>query len=479
MKRVVLIVAVLSAMILAGCSPVADNYLKAIPDNPVAMLKVNVGNLLDESEILENPIVKPLISSSANQLPQGMTGLFNEIVAEPEASGLDFDMPAVLAVVSAKPMNVVITLPVADKSRLEKMLQCFSDGDVEITTEGGVSRVNTYSNEFDVAYDDTKFVVALAETGANVMEYMNLQTGAVDNAEYKQFFSAADDAALYASGAELYDFVASAPYFMYNVRHADDIEIMKEMSILITLNFENGYAELALDCDYPQELKDKFGSYLASSTKEHLKYIPEDAFFVVDFGIDTETAIENMSDEERTGLESSLALLGLDASSLASMSGDVTFAVSSADNMPLIMAVFDCNDQAVFNSITSLLEFILPRNGYNVAHLDNKIFILPSQIFNMVKSGAGVVSLDSNALDNALVSSMGNAALLDCDKLVSALGDDFDMGEYGSLVSSLESVRLQVESPTRVVLRVTTKDKNTNILKIALDKAIELSLRMR
>ena len=87
MKRVVLLVAVLSAMILAGCSPVADNYLKAIPDNPVAMLKVNVGNLLDESEILENPIVKPLISSSANQLPQGMAGLFNEIVAEPEASG--------------------------------------------------------------------------------------------------------------------------------------------------------------------------------------------------------------------------------------------------------------------------------------------------------------------------------------------------------------------------------------------------------
>ena len=111
--------------------------------------------------------------------------------------------------------------------------------------------------------------------------------------------------------------------------------------------------------------------------------------------------------------------------------------------------------------------------------MDNKIFILPSQIFNMVKSGAGVVSLDSNALDNALVSSMGNAALLDCDKLVSALGDDFDMGEYGSLVSSLESVRLEVESPTRVVLRVTTKDKNTNILKLTLDKAIELSLRMR
>lgn len=494
MKRYVLLFAVLSAMILTGCSPDTDNYLKAIPDNPVAMMKVNAGNLLDESELLENPIIKPMISTSASQLPQSMVDLFNEIVEEPEASGLDFDMPAVLAVVSAKPMNVVITLPVADKSRLEEMLQCFSDGDVEITTEGGVSRVNTYSNEFDIAYDDVKFVVALAETGANVMEYMNLQAGAVDNAEYNQFFSAVDDVVMFVSGDEIFDLVAGDPYFMYNVRHADDIDILKEISLLLTLNFENGYAELAVNCDLPEEYKEKYADFFVPSTKKHLKYVPEEAFFVLDMGCNTEDALESMSEDEIKRLGSALSLLGLNATALPSLSGEITFAVFGPAEAPMLVAIFDCNDPAVFNSVISTLSMFMPfekveenvysfgnlgNSNYNLAYLDEKIFFVPAGTFDMIKDGSGVAPLDRNALDNRLVSSMGNAALLDCDKLISALGDGFEMGGYESLVSSFESARFEVVSPTRIVFRVTIKDMDINALKFAVDKAIGLYFQIR
>lgn len=494
MKRLVSIAVVLFAVILAGCSPAVDNYLKVIPDNPVAMFKVNVGNVLDDSEILKNPIVEPLVSMSASQLPQSMVDLFNEIVENPETSGLEFDRPAVLAVESVKPMKVVVTIPVANKKNLEDMLYCFSDNDVEITKEGEVNMVNTYSRKIAVAYDDSRFVVALADNGANVVEYFNLETSAADNRKYAEFFSGSDDAAMYVSGVEMYDIIADEPYFMYNARHADDIEMLKEMSIVMTLNFEDGYAELAANCDLPKEYKEKYADYLAPSTKKHLKYIPEEAFLVVDMGCNTEAVLESMSEEEIKQLDSTLSLLGLDVSSLPSLSGDITYAVFGPAEGSMFMAVLDCNDPAVFNSIISTVGMFIPlekieenvyslgnlgNSNYNIAYMDEKIFFLPAGTFDMIKDGSGVAPLDRNALDNKLVSSMGNAVLLDCDKFISAFGDNIDMGEYASLVSSFESVNFEIESPTEAVLRVTIKEMDVNALKFAVDKAIGLYLQMR
>lgn len=71
---------------------------------------------------------------------------------------------------------------------------------------------------------------------------------------------------------------------------------------------------------------------------------------------------------------------------------------------------------------------------------------------------------------------MGNGAYVGVDEFYKAFAHDRGIKQYGPVLSALEYVRFEMESPARLTLRVAAKDKETNFLKQAVDKAIELYL---
>ncbi len=505
MKRFIIpAVAAVVLVFVSSCSSFKAErpgaYLSVIPDNPAVMLKVNANNILQESEILQNPVIRPLLAASSNGMPNAAGDLLRKIVENPAESGLDLKEPVVLALTDVSPAKSVLAVAVSDKAKLEEMLLCLSGGGLDIVDDGDVCVIETGQNDISVAFDDVRLVFALSETGADALEYMRLQGDkAVDNKEYLSFFCSDDDAAMYVSGARVYEYVANDPYFRYNARHLDDIEILKEINAFLTLNFEKGLAELAMDVDAPEGYAAMYDKYMRPSSKEHLEFVPEDAFLVLDAGSSLESLNETLSDEEKSQLSAGLASLGLDMSLFKSISGDLTFALlqpelSGREEMPQLMAVIDCSDPAVFSSILNLagmllkpemvedgvydLNIVTAGYDYYMAYKENMLLVLPENIYASIKSGDGIKSLSRNMLDNRHAKSMGNGALVDFASLSKALRNEPSFKRLNPVLSALECARLETESATRTTLRVIAKDKETSFLKQAVDKAIEMYLTL-
>lgn len=113
----------------------SSKHYSAIPDGSVYLVKVNAGNLLKDSEILEQPIVETALDMVVKSMPRSSRELMREIVENPSASGIDVDKPAVFAITEVQPMKGVFVMAIKDKVRLEEVIAMFTEEFNEIELE--------------------------------------------------------------------------------------------------------------------------------------------------------------------------------------------------------------------------------------------------------------------------------------------------------------------------------------------------------
>ncbi len=489
-------------------------YLSVIPDNPVCMIKINVGNLLNESEILENSMVKTAIKASTRELPEQMSNLLNKMVENPNESGFDVNQPAVMVIEDVKGEKGMMLLALSDVRKFEDMLDCFSEGEVVIENVNGINVIKSFDDEVSIAYDKEKLLFAYSEDeNADAVAYFNSQEPkAIDNAKLKDFLSNSDDAGFYLSGDLVYTaMMEDADMMMLGA----NLESLKECSYQLVLNSENGYAELTCDIDCPAEYREMYEKIMQKSSKKHLKYVPETAMFVVDMGCNLENILDIYPEDVKGQLNEVLGYLGFDSSLFKSLSGDVTFAMLQPELVgrseePQFMLVMDCDSQAIFDTIITLArqlqqideveenvyamnlnkynewdyntyESTEKRGGYDyyLAYKDNMLFFVPENVYADLKSGSGVQELRRNAMDNSLVSSMSNGFVFDVQNLLLAL-DENRKGdaEIISMLSEVESINFEMETVTRMTAKVTLEDKSVNFLRFVVDKAFEVMMLM-
>jgi hypothetical protein len=106
-----------------GSSSDKTTYLKVLPSNAFAIMKVDLGNVLDKSEILENVVVKAAFENSIANAPQKIQDLLNKIYNDPTKSGVDVNSPVYAAVTGVEPVSITI----AKGERLSTLKErCFS-----------------------------------------------------------------------------------------------------------------------------------------------------------------------------------------------------------------------------------------------------------------------------------------------------------------------------------------------------------------
>jgi hypothetical protein len=92
-----LMTAALAVVILTGCGQKAG-YMSALPGQSVVVAKVNVGNLLDESEVLSDNQVKGALKEIINETQGETRTLLREITQDPRTCGIDIDNPVFAAI---------------------------------------------------------------------------------------------------------------------------------------------------------------------------------------------------------------------------------------------------------------------------------------------------------------------------------------------------------------------------------------------
>ncbi len=427
---------------------VNNEYLKVLPADAVVIMKLDFGNLLEKSEILDNVFVKAGIEKGIMELPEDQRSLIKRVCEDPDNSGVNVNAPVYIAVVNMEPARAVFAMAMDDVEKFEGTLSTITGGEHSCTTRDGMKHIETGEAEFAIAYDSDKLIIVCDERYASVASYIELDEDemALNKEAFASVFESDDDMmwacdveqcgrALIESGdvePELEPFFA-----------------MLQGCVLYWSNdFEKGYFAGNADLTLPAELRDAIDSLVKKSTHRHFKYIPAKSFAVVSYNFDMTHLYPTL---QSTGVLSELnangVSNGLVKDVLKALSGDYTVACwmngRNIEDVQLMAAV-DCNDRSVFdllaayivyeydarkvdtdvyalnlnreeeyNYYTDEYESVTRGSDYYIMYKDGALMFMPENLYNELEKGGELQPLRNSVMENSLFASMDNDLVVD------------------------------------------------------------------
>lgn len=489
-------------------------HYEAIPDNAAVLAKIDFGNLLDKSKVLENSTIKAALEELADEMPsKKIKNLFLDIVEKPEESGIDISQPVVAALLSLDEADGVIAIAMADKEKFISFIDCVSKGKLDIEDEDDYSYIDIDEDGIAVAFDNDKLLFVFNEDKADADFYMNLEPEkrAMANTRYKEFF-ADDDAALFVDFKPIVAQVAELPEFENEESLLQVLKMMKNITFFSTLNFENGYAELAYRFDVPEMYRKVIDKVFITPDKRHYKYIPDECAVFASAALDYKVLYNLFPEENREEFSSLLSMIGLAETVIDDFEGEMTFAMLEPkpfrDTKSFqIMYVIDCGSRDMFDFMISSVgdeltmvaedvyalkanEFyrfddatgrsVKMRGGYDYYFMykDNAMFFLPENVYAQIEDGDGVKPLRDDIGGNSFVSNLSRGCVVDFSNLAKGLEEmgteDNDFQFLAQVATFMNSAVFDVKDPLSVSFRINFTNTSENSLQFIVNEVVEV-----
>ena len=498
---------------------IKSKHYSAIPDGSVYLAKVNFGNLLNKSEILEQPVVGTALDMVVKSMPRDTRELMREIVADPSASGINVEQPALFAI-TGDVENCLFVMSVKDKARLDEIINLFAEefNEVNIDEVDGLTRIDYGKRKrrqpYGIAYNNDMFVVVVNMNGkkaTDVETFFNLpaEEQAMNDSEYSRFFSQNDDAAMFVD----FEDILGSKKIGLSRKDKELLAPLKDFSLFMSLNFENGYVELAAAVEASDEYKAMVEEVWMDASQKHFEYIPGNAIFVANGAFDCEKLLAM---EHAKPFLKELKQMGIKTGMLEDLSGDMTFAMLPPEQMgrreePQFMFVADCEGTELFEQCIKFLKdyndvkyvdedvYALGMNKYReydysdysyvektagydyyIMYNDGKIFFLPQNVYEEIVYGGELSALDNSAATSDTFKSFkGSGMVFSFKELVDAIvsttkrmsASDREIVEFMEIFNTAEVV---VERPFETKARVTLTDDRSNFLKVMVDEVFSM-----
>lgn len=496
-----------------------SKHYSAIPDGSVYLAKVNFGNLLNKSEILEQSVVSTALDMVVNSMPRDTRSLMREIVTDPSESGINVAQPAVFAI-TGDVENCLFVFSVKDKPRLDEVVNLFAEefNEMNIDEVDGLTRIDYGKRKrrqpYGIAYNNDMFVVVVNMNGkkaTDVETFFNLpaEEQAMNDSEYSKFFSQNDDAAMFINFEEILD----SKKIGLSRKDKEMFAPLKDFSLFMSLNLENGYAEFAAAIDTSDEYKEMIKEVWMDASQKHFEYIPGDAIIVANGAIDCEKLLAM---EQAKPFLKELKQMGIKTRMLEDLSGDITFAMLQPAQMgrreePQFMFVADCESSELFEQCIKFIKeysdveyvdedvYALGMNKYKeydyidysyvektagydyyMMYNDGKIFFLPQNVYEEIVYAGELSALENSAATSDTYKSFkGSGMIFSFKELVDAIvattkrmsASDREIVEFMEIFNTVEVI---VENPFEVKARVTLTDDRSNFLKVMVDEVFSM-----
>lgn len=492
---------------------VNNEYLKVLPADAVVIMKLDFGNLLEKSEILENVFVKAGIEKEIMELSEDQRSLIKRVCEDPDNSGVNVNAPVYIALVNMEPARAVFAMAMDDVEKFEGTLSTITGGEHSCTTRDGMKHIETGEAEFAIAYDSDKLIIVCDERYASVASYIELDEDemALNKEMFASVFESDDDMmcawdielcgeALIESGdvePELEPFFA----------------MLQGCALYWSNDFEKGYFASKGDLTLPAELRDAIDSLVKKSTHRHFKYIPAKSFAVASYNFDMVHLYPTL---QSTGVLAELNANGLSndlvKDLLKALSGDYTIAcwMNGRDVEDVqLMAAVDCNDRSVFdllaayivyefdakkvdtdvyalksnieteyNYYTGEYETVTRGFDYYIMYKDGALMLMPENLYNELEKDSELQPLRNSIMENSLFASMDNDLVLDIKPIreivaheINSAGED-DKAVLGML-DMLKSITVNFNI-YNFDAKLNLNDSSVNSLKCLTDEIVSL-----
>lgn len=523
--------ALFAVALLVGCD--ADKgYLSALPGQSVFVAKVHVGNLLNESEVLTDPQISGFLKNSINEMSGESRTLLREILEDPAATGLDMTQPVYCALENVEQMRGVVILPIADEAKVKTTLETLlADRNVRmdyvLAAQNGINTLEDKTGNALAAFDAEKLVFAYANGTADALEYMTLSEKAQEKSAALNDFIAEDaDMAMYADYGQLVPLAAG----LSRELGAVDMSMFQELKFIATLNFEKGKAVVAYEVDGCEELEKFYKEMYNTPDNDLVNLLPSDAWAVAQLGInnlacikdyfkgETAAEMEKAFEKINAGLAAKGIQTKVNFDLLNSIQGDVIIGATPVveqddEQAPQVIFVAECANKDLFDLAAAVViqeneraekiddnlyslgfnkkidwsnyrfdgNYTYIRKGYDYyfGFADNKMFVMPENLYQQCNNLKGFASDFSNNEVIYPVVKSSNAAALDFSALAKEIGRDQKPAslEIGNVLRMFEITYAKTENFNKAEFVVTMTDKDTEMLKQLKDLCVKLTIK--
>lgn len=523
---------VASLVMFASCSKAPD-YLNVLPDSSVVVAKVNVGNLLTESEVLTDPQVAGFLKNGINELQGDTRTLMRELLDNPSNLGLDLGKELYVALENVEQMRGLVVVPVSDEEKLKNVVATLlADREMNLnctlTQQNGINKIQDERGNAIAAFDAEKMVIPFSNGTADAMEYMTPKDGAGKSDELNDFIQKKADVAYYIDYGQIVTLLEGAQPQLEGM----DLEMLKEAKFISTLNFEKGKAVMATEFVGSDEIEKVYNDIYANPSNDLAKYLPQTTWAAAQLSVKDLAVVKdffkgeiaNQMNQVFDKVNAELQEKGIQAKVgfelLSSIKGDVIAGATPVvkngyRQQPQGILVAECANKDLFDLIAALIMeenehaekvgndlyslgvnmrpdwstydgdgLNYTREGYDYyfGYDDGKMFVMPENLYQQCASGNSLKGFSQSLEENATLFSMlkgTNGLALDCNSLASEIrknGDSKEAHLISNTLQKFESFVLKTNEPIKAEFLVTMTDKDTEFLKQIKDICIKFAI---
>lgn len=494
--------------IFSACSSEKENYLSSLPSQSAIVFKLNTTQLVNKSNILNNPIVSGMLMQTDRYVPDALKDKFNEIENDPSAAGIDLKMPLAIAInmgdinlasnAAFSATSVVCVAAINDIGKFDELMKDVIEIEPSITLieTNGAKLIDLSEEEISIAYNDTRIVIVIGQD-MNAVSLVNQKAEASMLAQpnFVEFAANDKDCSMFMDYAWMMEVMADAQKNLNAPTPVSPqlMEYMKDMSLYGSLNFETGKVVGNMKV-YPSEAAQEYMKKIyMKPTDKLIGLLPENCYLGFNFAIKNYSeCLKYLGVEVRQQIDDMLKQYGLSEEIIDNIHGDMLMGVyQDPDNamIPGIVAAIQCKDRTLFNKVKDLMMitaegdmFEIPNMGYCVTYVDDVLVISTQGLYDQCLASGKIKAWEKSWKDTPLGQVLKKGGIVIdfptiCKSdLWSLAGGNQEAAITLSVLKQLGTFTMQMESIQETTGELTLANKNKNALEQLIAIVINASM---
>lgn len=398
----------------AACSSKEDNYLNALPAQSTVVLKMNIPQMIQKSNLLNNALAQGLLMQVEMGIPAELKDKYAELKKNPAACGLDIQKPMAMAVEmkSMDKMQFVATLAVNDADKLNELLKAVaaSDNELSLSDAGnGITRVALKSQpDFQCAFNSSRLVIA-SGTDAQAAVAQTAENSMMAHKDFAEFAENQNDYACFVDYGRALQLAASS---LPSATLPPTVALLKDCALFADVNFDKGKMTGKVKIYASDELVAYQKQFFKKPKGRFLRLLPADCYLAISgAGTNLEKQLEAMGEEWNQQMNEALKSYGLSTDLLTAIDGDVLMGVYANDDampIPNMVLAVECKDRTLFEKTAQLLNVAIAPNekmfevaglNYCVVYVDGALIAAPKALYEECLSNGSIGKVKNSLKD--------------------------------------------------------------------------------
>lgn len=470
----------------SACTFEKENYLTSLPAQSSVVFKFNSAQLITKSNLTNNPFVNGMLMQAAQSIPESLKGKYEEIMNNPNESGIDIQKPIAVAVLmdNLQKPGIVSVIAINNVNKFDDLMKGVTETKPSITIieTDNAKLIKLPDDEFSIAYNDSRIVMAYGQN-INAVSLVNQKAdeSILSHPNFTDFAASDKDCSMFIDYAWMTELMAEVQQNLHSPASISPqlMEYMKGMSIYGSLNFETGKVVGDMKI-YPSDaFKNYLEEFYMKPTDKLIGLLPTDCYLGFNFAIKNYSqCLKYINEEMRQQVDEIFNQYGLSEEIIDNIHGDILMGVyQDPDNamIPGIVLAIQCKNRTLFNKVKELMMittesnmFEIPNMGYCVTYIDNVLVISTKALYNQCLASGEIKAWDKSWKNTSMgqILKKGGIAIdfqaICKNSLLIQMSGNKELAMMLSIFKQLETLTMQMESmqESQTELILVNKDKN-------------------